>query len=179
MGGVYAGSCYGNVLRRFMTCLGEKMSDTTESLRETERLLKEVGRKISAIGEKFGVSFEGSAWSSLCEVLAERFHINYISPRVLARSNGNYLELDVMAYSLNDVYVVEREGDLEKIQNILRQFREFFPEHRDKRVYGILAAVDIPEDLRQRVLRSGIYLARIHDEVFDLEVPDGFQPRSF
>lgn len=31
----------------------------------------------------------------------------------------------------------------------------------------------------ERVLRSGIYLARIHDEEFELQVPEGFQPRAF
>lgn len=51
--------------------------------------------------------------------------------------------------------------------------------HRDKKLYGILAAVDIPRDVRAKVLRSGIYLARIHDEEFELEVPEGFEPRAY
>lgn len=166
--------------------LRDAMAELAASQKETERFLREVGRQIGALGDKFGSFTEGMAWPSLRKTLQDRFGMSVIAPRVIARRNGHSLELDAMGYSnsSDEVYVVEvkshlREDGLEQIQNILRQFREFFPEHRGKRVYGILAAVDIPEDLRQRVLRSGIYLARIHDEVFDLEVPESFQPRAF
>ena len=52
-------------------------------------------------------------------------------------------------------------------------------EHRDKKLYGILAAVHISESLRQRVLGQGLYLARIHNDLFELQVPEDFQPRRF
>ena len=95
--------------------------------------------------------------------------------------------MDVLAYSnaeVNEVYVVEvkshlREDGLEQMKKILRELREFFPEHQDKRIFGILAAVDAPPDLRERVLQEGIYLARIHDEEFELDVPKNFKPRAF
>ena len=52
-------------------------------------------------------------------------------------------------------------------------------EHRDKRLFGILACVDAPENLERSVLQSGIYLAKIHDETFRIQVPDSFVPRSY
>jgi hypothetical protein len=39
--------------------------------------------------------------------------------------------------------------------------------------------VDAPEDVQERVLREGIYLARIHDEEFELDVPKDFEPRAY
>jgi hypothetical protein len=39
--------------------------------------------------------------------------------------------------------------------------------------------VDVPDDLRDRVLSQGIYLARIHDDTFEIRVPETFQPRAF
>jgi RecB family endonuclease NucS len=86
--------------------------------------------------------------------------------------------------TVNEAYVVEvkshlREDGLEQIKKILQEFRRFFPEHASKRIYGILAAVDVPEDMREKVLREGIYLARIHDEEFEIDVPDDFKPRAF
>ncbi|WP_217807273.1 hypothetical protein [Methylomagnum ishizawai] len=47
------------------------------------------------------------------------------------------------------------------MKTILKDFREFFPEHRDKTVYGILAAVDISEKMREEVLKAGVYVAEI------------------
>jgi len=44
---------------------------------------------------------------------------------------------------------------------------------------GILAMVDAPEDLGQKVLAEGIYLAEIADDTFRLTVPPDFKPHSF
>ncbi len=38
----------------------------------------------------------------------------------------------------------------------------------------VLAVVDAPEDLCQEVLASGLYLAGIHEDQFQLEVPENF-----
>ncbi|HEY0511472.1 MAG TPA: DUF3782 domain-containing protein [Thermoanaerobaculia bacterium] len=154
---------------------------------ETERFLREVGRQIGALGDKFGSFTEGMAFPSMRKLLEERFQMNVVAPRVRARREGRSLEIDVLAYSnaqVNEVYVVEvkshlREDGLEQMKKILREFRDFFPEHKDKKIFGILAAVDAPDDVRERVLREGIYLARIHDEEFELEVPKDFRPRAF
>jgi len=50
---------------------------------------------------------------------------------------------------------------------------------KDKAVYGILASVDLPAELRERVLKAGFYVARIHDEVFELDVPANFKPKAY
>jgi hypothetical protein len=72
-----------------------------------------------------------------------------------------------------------REDGLEQMKKILREFRDFFPEHKNKKIYGILTAVDGPLDVQEKVLREGIYLARIHDEEFELDVPEDFKPRAY
>ena len=76
-----------------------------------------------------------------------------MSPSVRVSRNGKYLEVDVLAYAngeVNSVYVVEvkshlREEGITQILNILEHFAEWFPEHKNKKLFGILAAVDIPE----------------------------------
>ena len=92
----------------------------------------------------------------------------------------------VLAYShdRDEVFLVEvkshlREEGLQQMLRILREFHEFFPGHEGKKVYGILAVVDVPDEVRDRVLREGIYLARIHDNLFEIQTPEGFQPRAF
>lgn len=70
-----------------------------------------------------------------------------------------------------------REESITQLKSLLERFRFFFPEHKNKSLYGILAAVDLSESLRQRILQEGLYVARIHDEVFELETPDNFCPK--
>jgi len=158
-----------------------------ESSQKVDRQLADLGRQLGGLGEKFGGFTEGLALPSMTNLLEERFHMDFVAPRARARRNGNTMEIDVLAYSnsrVNEAYLVEvkshlRQEGLDQMKKILRQFRDFFPSHADKRVYGILAVVDAPEELRQKVLEEGIYLARIHDEEFKLEVPKDFRPRAF
>jgi hypothetical protein len=178
-------------LRNLVASLTVKHAELAEvQKRETEqtnRQLREVGRQLGGLGEKFGSFTEGMAFPAMTKILMQRFGMSTIATRVRSRRNGRSLELDVLAYSnsrQNEAYVVEvkshlREDGLDQLRRTLRDFREFFPEHADKKVYGILAAVDIPDNVAEKTLREGIYLARIHDNQFEIQVPDGFQPRAY
>jgi hypothetical protein len=61
----------------------------------------------------------------------------------------------------------------------MANFRQLFPEHKDKKVYGIIAAVDISDTLKQRVLEAGFYVARIKDDTFSLDTPKSFKAKAF
>ncbi|WP_295402308.1 DUF3782 domain-containing protein [uncultured Thiocystis sp.] len=158
-----------------------------ESSRKTDRQLKELGKQIGGLGEKFGSFTEGLALPSMETLLRERFGMEVVSPSVRISKAGQHLEIDVLSYAngpINAAYVVEvkshlREEAIAQLKALLERFRTFFPEHRDKRVYGILAAVDLSAAMRERVLSEGFYVARIHDQVFELDVPEGFQPRAY
>jgi len=187
-------------LKELVASLAESQRETDRQLRETDRQLqatdrqlqatdrqiKELGRQIGGLGDKFGSFTEGLALPSMTKILTQRFGMDFIAPRVRMRRNGHSMELDVLAYSntRDDLFVVEvkshlREEALDQMRKTLRELRDYFPDHRDKRVYGVLAAVDAPEKLQEKVLAEGIYLARIHDGQFEIQVPDGFQPRAF
>lgn len=158
-----------------------------ELSRSTDRQLKELGKQIGGLGEKFGSFTEGLALPSMERLLRERFGMEVVSPSVRVSKGGRHVEIDTLSYAdgeINAAYVVEvkshlREEAIAQLRTLLEQFREFFPEHRDKRLYGILAVVDASPALRERALRAGFYVARIHDAVFELDVPEGFEPQAF
>jgi len=154
---------------------------------ETGRQLRELGKQLGGLGDKFGSFTEGLALPSMTKILMQRFGMSTVAPRIKVRRNGRTMELDVLAYSnsgVNAAYVVEvkshlREDGLDQLRRTLREFRDFFPEHAGKKLYGILTAVDIPEDVARKALQEGIYLARIHDDEFEIQVPEGFQPKAW
>ncbi|NCR39556.1 MAG: DUF3782 domain-containing protein [Microcystis aeruginosa W13-11] len=167
--------------------LKEQRKETDRQLKETDRQLKELGKQIGGLGAKFGSFTEGLALPSMETILRQRFGMEIISPSVRASKGGQHLELDVLAYAngyLNTAYIVEvkshvREDSITQLKSILQRFRSFFPEHQDKKLYGILAAVDMSPELRQKTLEEGLYVAQIHDEVFELDIPENFQPLSY
>ncbi|MDG4549033.1 MAG: DUF3782 domain-containing protein [Candidatus Contendobacter sp.] len=164
-----------------------KFQETDRKFQETDRMIKALGQQIGGLGNKFGSFTEGLALPSMQKILRQRFGVDTISPSVRLSREGQHLEIDVLAYAngtVNAAYVVEvkshlREKDIEQLLNILKRFPDWFPEHRSKALYGILAAVDIPDALIPQVLAQGLYLAYIHDDLFELQVPDDFQPRRF
>jgi hypothetical protein len=144
-----------------------------------------LGQQIGGLGEKFVGFEEGMVLPSMIKILNENFGMEVATPRVKVCRAGRSLELDVLAdanLECNAAYVVEikshlRPDGIEQLRDILEQFRHFFPEHADKALFGILAVVDAPEDLRQEAFSEGIFMAEIHDERFKLEVSKIFSPK--
>jgi len=165
----------------------ELIVSITKSQAETDRQIKQVNQQLGKLGNKFGSFAEGMALPSMEKILRDRFKMNVVLPRATSSLNGRMIEIDVMAYdngSLNELYIVEvkshlsREG-IDQILKTLEEFPKFFPLYSDRTIYGIIAAVDIPLNLRAEVVKEGLYLARIHDGTFELLKPKNFQPRAF
>ena len=168
-----------------------QLKEVSQAQKETDLQQKETARQISkqigGLGAKFGSFTEGLALPSMEKILRQRFGMEVISPSVRASKEGKHIEIDVLAYAngnLNTAYVVEvkshvREDSITQLKSILQRFRTFFPEHKDKQLYGILASVDMSPELRQKTLQEGFYVARIHDQVFELDTPENFQPQSY
>jgi hypothetical protein len=164
-----------------------QQKETERRQQETDRQLRELGKQIGGLGAKFGSFTEGLALPSMETILRQRFGMEVISPSVRVSKEGQHLEIDVLAYTngeLNTAYIVEvkshaREESISQLKSILQRFRSFFPEHKDKKLYGILAAVHLSPELREKILQEGFYVARIHDQVFELDIPDNFQPRPY
>jgi hypothetical protein len=97
------------------------------------------------------------------------------------------MRIDVLAYAnapINAAYIVDVknhpvEDSITQLKSILQRFRFFCPVHQNKQLYGILAAVNMSPDLREKTWQEGFYVARIHDQVFELDTPENFQPQSY
>lgn len=155
--------------------------------RETDKQLKELGKQIGGLGRKFGSFTEGLALPSMQKILQNEFKMEIISPSVRIHKDGRDMEIDVLAYAnstVNEVYVVEvkshlREEGITQLQTIMKNFRRFFPEHNGKKLFGILAAVDMTTELKERILSLGFYTANIREDIFSLDVPDGFEAKEY
>lgn len=167
--------------------LQEAHREFQEEQRETARMIRDLRKEMAALGQKFGGFAEGMALPSMERCLAERFGTTGFMARVRKRLGDRELELDALAYADGDAdvaCVVEvksrlRDDGIDQLLRALDAFPHFFPEHRGKKLLGVLAAVDAPEELRRRVLREGLVLATIRDDIFELQVPEGFEPRAF
>ncbi len=167
--------------------VSQQQKENAQQQKKTDRQLKELGQQIGGLGAKFGSFTEGLALPSMETILRQRFGMKVVSPSVRASEDGKHLEIDVLAYTngeLNIAYIVEvkshvRQEDYYSIKKYFATVSPLFPEHKDKKLYGILAAVDLSPELREKILQEGLYVARIHDQVFELDIPDNFSPQTY
>jgi hypothetical protein len=166
----------------------QALKATNLAIKTTDKIVKELGKQIGGIANKFGSLTEGLALPSMTKILSEQFGMTTINPSVRVRDKlGNVQEIDVLAYAngdINTAFIVDVKSHLreEGIGQLLRQCQDFpvlFPELADKKLYGILAAVDASEAMQEKVLAEGLYFAKIHDDQFSLCVPDGFEAHCF
>lgn len=158
-----------------------------ESKLEVDRQLKELRIEVGGIGNKFGSFTEGMALPAIEKILHNEFGLERFHPNAKSLKGDRTLEIDVLGYSngtTNQVVIVEvkshlRLRDIKQVLQILKEFPEFFPEHADKKLYGMIAAVAVNKETRQHVIEAGLYLGRIHDDQFKLTVPHDFVPKCF
>jgi hypothetical protein len=164
-----------------------QIKELSVSQKGTDTQINILGKQLGGLGRKFGSFTEGLALPSMQHILQNKFHMEIISPSVRVKKDGHEMEIDVLAYAnsnTNQVYIVEvkshlREEGITQLQKIMKNFRKFFPEHKDKKLFGILAAVDMSTHLKNRVLSLGFYAASIKEDIFSLDVPSNFTAKSY
>jgi hypothetical protein len=159
-----------------------RLCESEQSVGKTERMLDELWRELSqqigGLGDRLSNFTEVLLLPTLAQAMAGQFQVDRLFRRVRVRKGGATLDLDVLACSSPSatVYVVQIENQLceeafERMRSALAGFHQFFPEHADKQVHGILAAVNVSDEVGERVLREGFFLARIHGGQFAVHTP--------
>ena len=156
-------------------------------LADTVRITNQNAKLIGDIGNKFGSFTEGMAFPSMERILRKRFGMTTVTTRYKAKRGGETMEIDVLGLANGDVNAVVavevkshlKDRDVEQMLRMLNRFTDFFPEHKGKKLYGVLAYVDGSEEARQQAVRAGLYTARIQGEVFDLLSDKEFAPCDF
>jgi hypothetical protein len=165
----------------------QQIASVNKQIAKMSKVIEELGEHTGGLGKKFGNFTEGMAFPSLEKILRNRFKMDFIVPKVKIYKKGDEMELDLFAYSnshINEVYIVEvkshlRQKGITQILKNLERFFEFFPSHMGKKLYGIVAAVEAPDNYCKQLINKGIYLAKMQDHIFEIQVPQRFQPRSY
>ena len=155
--------------------------------KKTDKRLRQLGSQIGGLSRKFGAYTEHLAFPSIKRMLRDKFDVDVIYQNVEAKKGGDQMELDVIGYvnkRINKVYVIEIKSklnvsELKSTLKNLKRFPKFFPEHKDKELYGIITALDYTPQIRQKTLDAGLYFSVVQDELFEMDIPDNFVPKRF
>jgi hypothetical protein len=176
-------------LKDIVASLAVNAQQMREAQYKTDRFVQELGKQIGGLGNKFGYFTEALILPSMERVLHERFGVDLedVSTRHKRQRGGRLIELDAFGYtngSTNTAYIVEvkdivRERHVEQALRIMEEFPDFFPEHREKHLYGIIAGIEAASDVQHMIAGAGLYYADINDNIFRLASPEGFVGKDF
>ena len=175
-------------LKEIVADLARSTKELRSSQAATDRQLKELGKQIGGFGNKFGSFAEGMGYNSIKRILVEEFKMNdFIAPGVIVRRGGLEDEYDVLAYSngsLDKGMIVEiksklTQRDIDQMKRKMEDVFKLMPQHKGKTFYGMIAYVSGRSDLKKQIIENGWYLARVGDEIFEMETPIGFQPKGY
>lgn len=167
--------------------LRDLVAENTKQIGELSKSQKELGKQIGHIGNSFGRFTEGLFLPSLEKILLKDFGMDTVAPRIKRKRNGSNVELDVLSYNnseKNTAIVVEIKSNLKyddiiEFLDLLEKFPKFFPEHKDKKIYGMVAAVSISPELKAKAEKFGLYVVKISDETFRLISDRKFDAKDF
>lgn len=175
----------------------EKFRETAEQMRETAEQMRETDERLRGTDERLRMLdglFTGQ-WGKMLEALVKPgalrlfqdrgVDVRYTYQRPEAQLNGHTMEIDLLLENGSEIVVVEVKSTL-KVEDVreflvdLDQFLDFFPQHRDKAVYGAVAGLTIEESADRFAYRQGLFvLSVMGDGLVQILNDNRFQPTDF
>ena len=174
----------------------QRHQETEQRFQETERILREqnqqvskeirdVNKQIGNLGGKWGRFVENMV-APACETLFlnRGIPVHQVSQRIKKRLEGKTLEIDVMVTNEHHVLVVEVKStlgvdDVKDLIKDLTQFHEFFPEYKQKQLYGAVAGIEIEEGADKYAYRQGLFVLAQSGETVKILNDLDFQPKAW
>jgi hypothetical protein len=148
---------------------------------ETDKRINELGKQIGGLGNKFGTFNEGLVLPSLEKLFETHFNCKSIAQNYKFFSNGNSMEIDMLAISEESVYIIEIKSHLkleviEQVQNQVEKFRKNMKEYSERKIYSVIVATHYEKDFVKNITDKGIYFISITDDLVKLKIPRNFKP---
>jgi len=176
-------------LERSEEALKREMSDFKDEMRvfkdEMHNEVRRMNKQWGELSNKMGTMVEDLVYPSLGRIINEQFGIipESIAVRVRKRlSDGRQKEFDAIAVSENLVFLNSTKSTLQSkdIDDFIREiriFREFFPEHHDKKIVGILATLTIDNSILAYAEKKGFLVLAVGDEIMEVKNSKKFKPK--
>ena len=162
--------------------LSAQMAETARQMRETDRRLRKAEDLITT---QWGKLMESLVKGDLVKLLAARnVGVHGLARDTEKRRGGESYEVDIIAVNGEEVVVVEvkttlRSEDVGRFRSKLGRFKEWWPEYRDRKVYGAMAYLKTWDDVAREAERRGFFVIRATGDNASIVNAEDFEPRVF
>lgn len=174
-------------MREFKDEMREFKRDSERYREESRRENREFNRKLGEMSRRLGTMVEDLVTPSLPRIVREvlRQEVRDLYPRrSISLPDGRNCEFDAIAVTddvvcLNSTKSRLKSKHLDEFPKEVARLREFVPAFRDMPVVGILAGLDVPENMLRPANRKGLILLGVGDELMEVKNPPGFEPKRW
>ncbi len=175
-------------LDRLFSESAQQIKETDQQLKETAQQMKQTDRRLHDLIGNWGKFVETLVHSSTTRLFRE-WGLDIVGStqrmeKVL--KDGRGIEIDVVVHDTDTLILVEAKTTL-KVQDVIHHvenrmmvFHEFYPEHRDKKIYGAVAFINCEEDADRFAYKNGLFvLSLTGDGIIEIRNDAGFEPKDF
>ncbi len=176
-------------IRRCQAETSEQMKETDRRMKETDRQMRETDRRLKKAEDLFttqwGKLMESLVRGDLVRLLKERgVEVERTVQRTNQRRNGEHYEIDILAVNGEEVVVVEvkttlRPEDVKRFLGKLGRFKKWWPEYRERKVYGAMAYLQAGDEVAVHAERQGLFVIRATGGSSSIVNAGDFVPRVF
>ena len=183
-------------LRESQRKTDEQMQETDRRMQETDRQIQETGLQMKETDRRLKKAEDlfTTQWGKLMESLVSGdlvrlldgrgVRVQRLAQRTLERRGGESYEVDILAVNGEEIVVVEvkttlRPDDVRRFRSKLGRFKEWWPEYRDRKVYGAMAFLQSSDDVVLHAERQGFFVIRATGDSASIVNAEDFEPRVF
>jgi hypothetical protein len=100
-----------------------------------------------------------------------------VTPNVMPATKTKQAEFDIVMVNGNSVAVVEvkykvHPSDIDKATKNLKRYRQFYPEHKNYKLYGGIAGFSVPADAAKAAKEQGLFVLKRVGQVLKTDAKD-------
>jgi hypothetical protein len=159
--------------------------ETDLQMQETDRRMRETDRKIGRLGNRLGEFVEGVVRPGLVRLFRERgVEVHQTIGDLEARRDGEAAQVDLLVVNEGHAVAVEVKSklDVDAVdEHLIRleKFKRLFPQYKDTRLHGAVAAMVIPDEAARYAEKRGMFVIGHSGDDAVLLNSAGFEPLTW
>lgn len=160
----------------------QQIKETDRQLKETDLKVKEMTASIGRLGNRLGDFIEEAVRPAAVRLFQARgIEVHEVHQNIRSRRGGEGLELDLLVVNDNDIVAIECKSnlsldDVNEHLNRLGKLKRLLPSYAERRVFGALAAMVIPDNVALYAYRKGLYVIGQNGDDLDIRNDAAFTP---
>ncbi len=163
-----------------------KWKETDKRFKETDKKIKEVSIAIGNLGNRLGEFVEEMVKPSALKLFQQRgINVFEVYQNIEnSRIEKKHIEIDLLLVNSDDVVVIEVKSkptisEVKEFINKLKEFKIFFIHYKDLNIYGAIAGMVIPKNVREYAIKNGLFVIVPEGDSMHLANDADFKPKAW